>query len=70
MFCNQLQALLSRLHPSIRPICVCGNHDIGNQPTKESIDEYRRDFGDDYFEFWCGGCRFVVVNSQLYQVSE
>ena len=28
------------------------NHDVGNQPTKESIEKYTDNFGDDYFSFW------------------
>lgn len=50
-------------------LCVCGNHDVGNRPTPESIMEYQTDFGDDYYEFTSGveGCRLrgIIVNSNL-----
>ena len=57
----------SRLDPSIPLICVCGNHDVGNRPTKETIASYRSSFGDDYFSFWHGGVHFLVLNSQFYE---
>jgi len=50
-------------------VCVCGNHDIGNQPSMESVRRYRSSFGDDFFSFWCGGVYFLVVNSQYYEDS-
>ncbi|KAA0191044.1 hypothetical protein HAZT_HAZT012126 [Hyalella azteca] len=50
-------------------VCVCGNHDIGNQPSMESVSKYRSSFGDDYFSFWCGGVYFLVINSQYYEDS-
>lgn len=56
----------SNLNPEIPMICVCGNHDIGNSPTKESIDKYISSFGDDYFSFYKNGCCFLVLNSQFY----
>lgn len=65
-----MQAALSELNPQVRAICVCGNHDIGNTPTPDSIADYKRQFGDDYFSFWTGGCKFVAINSQFYQVRE
>jgi hypothetical protein len=58
---------MTTLDPSIRPICVCGNHDIGNTPTTETIEQYTKEFGSDYFSFWIGGCKFISVNSQFYQ---
>jgi len=48
-------------------VCVCGNHDIGNQPSMESVSKYRSSFGDDYFSFWCNGVYFLVINSQYYE---
>ena len=33
----------SRLDPSIPLVCVCGNHDIGNRPTVETIEGYRQE---------------------------
>jgi len=50
-------------------VCVCGNHDIGNQPSMESVARYRSSFGDDYFSFWCNGVFFLVINTQYYEDS-
>ncbi|XP_072167259.1 serine/threonine-protein phosphatase CPPED1-like [Diadema setosum] len=57
----------SKVDPSIPLVCVCGNHDIGNTPTRASIQHFNERFGDDYFGFWAGGIRFLVLNSQLYE---
>ena len=48
-------------------VCVCGNHDVGNRPTKDTIANYKSTFGDDYFSFWHNGVHFIVLNSQLYE---
>lgn len=61
-----LKKVLSELKQEIKLVCVCGNHDIGDKPTTQSIQKYKNDFGDDYFSFWCQGCKFIVLNSQLY----
>lgn len=45
---------------------MCGNHDIGDKPTPQTIQEYKKEFGDDYFSFWCQGCKFIALNSQLF----
>ena len=55
------------LDSSIPLVCVCGNHDVGNTPTLDSIRHYRDKFGDDYFSFWVGGVKFIVINSQYYK---
>lgn len=34
------------------PILVSsGNHDIGHIPTDETVNDYKKDFGDDYYSF-------------------
>lgn len=48
-------------------MCVCGNHDVGNKPTKETIKLYTDEFGCDYQSLWYGGIKFVVLNSQIIQ---
>lgn len=62
---NQYQHDFSKIAPAIPLVCVCGNHDIGNRPTAESIARYNEHFGDDYFSFWVGGVFNVVLNSSL-----
>lgn len=48
-------------------VCVCGNHDVGDQPTMEGVAEFRQNFGDDYFYFTRNDVLFIVINSQFYQ---
>ncbi|XP_050440370.1 serine/threonine-protein phosphatase CPPED1-like [Adelges cooleyi] len=72
---NELQVkdfkkVYSKLHPSISLVCVCGNHDVGDVPDKQSITKYRSEFGHDYFSFWCGGVLFLVLNSQYYKMNK
>jgi len=55
------------LDPAIPMLCVCGNHDIGNSPTHQTIERYTQNFGDDYFYFAFKGVFFIVLNSQFYE---
>ncbi|XP_050536032.1 serine/threonine-protein phosphatase CPPED1-like [Daktulosphaira vitifoliae] len=64
---NDFKRVFSKLHPSISLVCLCGNHDIGNTPDEKSIKKYREEFGQDFYSFWCGGIRFLVINSQFYK---
>ena len=48
-------------------VCVCGNHDVGNSPTQQTVQKYRSDFGDDWFTFVCNGVFCIVINSQYYE---
>uniref|UniRef100_A0A8D8M709 Serine/threonine-protein phosphatase CPPED1 n=1 Tax=Cacopsylla melanoneura TaxID=428564 RepID=A0A8D8M709_9HEMI len=59
--------IFSKLDKEIKLICVCGNHDVGNTPTVDSVNRYRSSYGSDYFSFLCGGVQFIVLNSQYYK---
>ncbi|XP_059485482.1 serine/threonine-protein phosphatase CPPED1-like [Neocloeon triangulifer] len=63
---KDLKDILSRLDPSVPLVCVCGNHDVGDQPTKQDLLSYQSSFGDDFYSFWCGGVFHIVVNSQFW----
>lgn len=47
--------------------CVPGNHDVGNEPTAESLKKYREVIGDDTYSFEHKGYTFVFVNTQLWK---
>ena len=64
---KDVKAAASKIDPSIPLVCLCGNHDVGNRPSQATIDEYRKDFGDDFYSFWIRGCKCIVVNSQLWK---
>ncbi len=62
--------VFKKLDPEIRLICVCGNHDVGDEPTEKTVEVYRRQFGPDFFSFWSGGVKFVVLNSQYFKTPQ
>jgi len=62
--------VFKELAPEIKLVCVCGNHDIGDTPSKETLQVYKSQFGQDYFHFWAGGVKFVVLNSQYIYVPD
>lgn len=64
---QDFKRIFSQLDPAIPLVCVCGNHDIGNEPTLETLMAYREEFGDDYFYFIKRGVLFIVINSQFYK---
>lgn len=64
---RDLKQELAKLTPDVPLVCVCGNHDIGDEPTMDSLREYKRDFGNDYFYYTLNGVLFIVINSQFYK---
>ena len=46
---------------------VPGNHDVGNKPTPESLQYYRKTLGKDYFMLEHKGIAFIFVNTQLWK---
>jgi len=44
---------------------LAGNHDVGNEPTPESLSQYRDTFGEDWYAFRHGPVLGIVLNSQL-----
>ncbi|XP_023707672.2 serine/threonine-protein phosphatase CPPED1, partial [Cryptotermes secundus] len=64
---TDFKKIFEKLDPEIPLICLCGNHDVGDTPTTETIDLYRSSFGDDFFSFWYGGVRFLALNSQYFE---
>lgn len=51
-------------------ICVCGNHDVGDSPTINLVQQYKLQFGDDYFKFYLNGVLFIALNSNYYYDSQ
>lgn len=44
-----------------------GNHDVGNEPTVESLERYRKLQGTDYYTAMEHGYKLMVVNTQLWK---
>jgi len=61
----EYKRIAARLDSNIRLFSVPGNHDVGNEPTKESLALYRERFGPDYYTFRVGGIAGFVLDSNL-----
>ena len=44
---------------------MAGNHDVGNEPTRESLEWYRATFGRDWYSFQHGDVYGIVLNSVI-----
>ena len=67
---DDFKAVFSRIDPCIPLVCVCGNHDVSDIPNRRTITDYGQEYGDDYFAFWCGGVRCIVLNTMMYNALE
>ena len=47
--------------------CAPGNHDVGNKPTSESLQYYRKTLGEDHFIVEHKHTTFIFVNTQLWK---
>ncbi|TSK14669.1 Serine/threonine-protein phosphatase CPPED1 [Bagarius yarrelli] len=63
---RDLKNVLQAINPDIPLVFVSGNHDLGNTPTPDTVEQYCHAWGDDYFSFWVGGVLCLVLNSQLF----
>jgi 3',5'-cyclic AMP phosphodiesterase CpdA len=62
---DEYQRIAAKLLPAIKLYSVPGNHDVGNEPTRESLARYRQRFGPDYYTFRSGEMEGIVLNSNL-----
>lgn len=61
----EYKRISQKLDPSIHLYHVAGNHDVGNEPTREALAAYRERFGPDYYSFREGTVYGIVLNSSL-----
>jgi serine/threonine-protein phosphatase CPPED1 len=61
----EYKRIAAKLDPSIPLYNVAGNHDVGNAPTAASLEDYRKNFGPDYYTFQQGNLYGIVLNSSL-----
>jgi 3',5'-cyclic AMP phosphodiesterase CpdA len=61
----EYKRIAAKLDPAIKLYNVPGNHDVGNEPTPESLARYRERFGPDYYTFRAGDMLAFVLNSNL-----
>lgn len=62
--------VFDKLDKTIPLVCVCGNHDVGDKPTPDTITKYRSDFGPDYLTFVVNEVLMIILNSQYYMDPE
>ena len=67
--CDESFADFKKINSKFKiPSClISGNHDVGNSPSTNSLNYYRKQIGKDYFSFKSKGITFIVVNSQLWK---
>jgi predicted phosphodiesterase len=61
----EFQRVAGTMDPSIELHLVPGNHDVGGEPTEETLNAYRNTFGPDWYSFEKIGIHGIVLNSQL-----
>lgn len=61
----EYRRITAKLDAGIPLYSVAGNHDVGNDPTPESLAAYRERFGRDYYTFRSGDMAGFVLNSSL-----
>ena len=66
----EYKRITAKLDPKIKLFSVAGNHDVGNEPTRESLAWYRERYGPDYYSFRIGDVAGVVLNSNLEKGAE
>lgn len=57
--------IAKKLSPGIKLYSVAGNHDVGNEPTPESLARYRKDYGPDWYAFDSGPIHGIVLDSSV-----
>lgn len=63
----EYRRIAAKLDHSIALHNVAGNHDVGNEPTPESLAAYRKQFGPDYYTFRHDDFEGIVLDSSLIQ---
>jgi hypothetical protein len=66
----EYKRISAKLDPAIKLYSVPGNHDVGNEPTTESLAAYRANHGPDYYSFRSGPIYGIVLNSNLEKGAE
>jgi serine/threonine-protein phosphatase CPPED1 len=62
---GEFKRITAKLDPSIPVYLLPGNHDLGNEPTPETLAAFRRNLGRDYYSFRAGPVFGIVLDSPL-----
>jgi hypothetical protein len=66
----EYKRIAAKLNPKIKLYSLPGNHDVGNEPTPETLARYRERYGPDYYSFRVGDIAGIVLNSNLEKGAE
>lgn len=66
----EYKRILKELDPSIPVYNVPGNHDVGNTPTADTLDNFHAAMGRDYYTFSAEGILGIVLDSNLIRSPE
>ncbi len=61
----EYRRIAGKVDPSIKLYSVAGNHDVGNEPTPESLALYRKNFGPDWYSFRAPGIYGIVLDTNI-----
>jgi serine/threonine-protein phosphatase CPPED1 len=62
---REFKRITGKIDASIPIYYVAGNHDVGHEPTPETLAAYRQNIGRDYYSFRAGAIYGIVLNSTL-----
>ena len=58
---------ITNLISSRKVLVLPGNHDIGQQPSEEALEQFKKMFGSDRFSIKFRNCSFIGFNFHPYQ---
>ena len=62
---KEFKRIVAKINSSIPVYYTPGNHDVGQNPDKESLKKYRENYGKDRFAFQHKGSAFIGFNTSL-----
>ena len=62
---NEFKRITAKINPKIPVYYLPGNHDLGQNPDKESLKKYKKNYGSDKFSFEHKGASFIGFNTSL-----
>jgi 3',5'-cyclic AMP phosphodiesterase CpdA len=62
---DEFKRITAKIKPAIKVYYSPGNHDIGQVPTNESLEKYKKNYGSDCFSFEHKGVSLIGFNSGL-----
>ncbi len=62
---KEFKRITAKIKPAIKVYYSPGNHDIGQVPSPESLEKYRKNYGSDRFSFKHKGSAFIGFNTGL-----